>query len=186
MSAALYDLPLQSLEGGATSLRHFEGQVLLIVNVASRCGLTPQYAALESLHQQYRERGLSVLGFPCNDFGAQEPGTDAEIRDFCDSRYGVTFPLFAKVSVNTGQRHPLYQHLIAAQPQARPSGSPRLQQTLEQHGLLPQHPTDLMWNFEKFLVGRDGSVIERFAPDVVPDAPDLVSAIESALRQPPV
>ena len=181
MTTSLYDIALTRLDGAPTTLAEHRGQVLLIVNVASKCGLTPQYTGLESLYQQQRERGLQVLGFPCNDFAAQEPGTEAEIQSFCEANYSVSFPLFAKLRINSQPRHPLYAALIAEQPQARPSGSDKLRSTLAQHKLLPAHDSDVMWNFEKFLVGRDGQVLARFAPDVTPEDPALVAAVESAL-----
>lgn len=181
MSQSLYDIPLQRLNGDATSLADFAGQVLLLVNVASKCGLTPQYAGLEKLHADLAERGLRVLGFPCNDFGAQEPGNADEIQDFCQSNYGVRFPMFSKLNINSTPRHPLYAELIAAQPKATPSGSDKLQATLAQHGLSPKNASDVMWNFEKFLIARDGQVLARFAPDVVPEDTALLAAIHSAL-----
>jgi glutathione peroxidase len=181
VTTSLYDIALNRLSGEPTTLGTYRGQVLLIVNVASKCGLTPQYSSLEALYERQRERGLQVLGFPCNDFAAQEPGSEAEIQAFCDSTYNVKFPLFAKLQINSEPRHPLYAALIAAQPQAQPSGSDKLRSTLAQHKLLPAHDSDVMWNFEKFLVGRDGRVLARFAPDVTPEDPALVAAIESAL-----
>lgn len=181
MTQSLYEIPLQRLNGDAVSLADYAGQVLLLVNVASKCGLTPQYAGLEKLHADFAERGLCVLGFPCNDFGAQEPGSATEIQDFCQSNYGVRFPMFSKLNINSTPRHPLYAALIAAKPESTPSGSDKLQATLAQHGLSPKHATDVMWNFEKFLVGRDGQVLARFAPDVVPDDAALLAAIQSAI-----
>lgn len=181
MSANLYDIPLRRLEGQSASLNDYRGKVMLIVNVASQCGLTPQYAGLEKLFEQYEERGLVVLGFPCNDFGAQEPGSEAEIAEFCQRNYGVRFPMFEKVEVNREERHPLYRELIAAQPQARQAEGSQFANKLAQHGLSPKNPSDVMWNFEKFLVDREGKVIARFAPDVKPDDPALVGAIEAAL-----
>ena len=181
MNQTLYDIPLNNLAGQATSLRDFTGQVLLIVNVASECGLTPQYAGLEKLFETYRSRGLQVLGFPCNDFAGQEPGSASEIRDFCDTNFHVSFPLFAKVRINSEPRHPLYATLIAAQPQAMASGDPLLRDTLSKHQLLPKGDTDVMWNFEKFLIDRHGIVVARFAPDLAPDDARLISAIEDAL-----
>ena len=181
MSANLFDIPLRRLEGQQTTLGDYRGRVLLIVNVASQCGLTQQYAGLEKLFEKYEERGLVVLGFPCNDFGAQEPGDEAEIADFCQRNYGVRFPMFQKLEVNREARHPLYRELVAAQPQARQLDGSSFADKLAQHGLSPKHPSDVMWNFEKFLVGRDGQVIARFAPDVKPDDPALVAAIEAAL-----
>lgn len=181
MSTPLYDIPLERLDGTATTLADYRGQVLLIVNLASKCGLTPQYAGLQALFERFQPRGLQVLGFPCNDFGAQEPGSSEEIGTFCTTHYDVRFPMFAKLRINSTPRHPLYAELIAAQPVARESGSDQLRQTLAKHGLLPQHEGDVTWNFEKFLVGRDGRVLDRFAPDTAPDDPALVSAIEAAL-----
>lgn len=180
-TATLYDIPLNRLDGTPTSLAAYRGQVLLVVNVASKCGLTPQYAALEALYRSHAARGLQVLGFPCNDFAAQEPGSEAEIQSFCETQYDVHFPLYQKVRINSEPRHPLYAALIAAQPKAQPSGSAQLTDTLRQHGLLPGHETDVMWNFEKFLIGRDGRVLGRYAPDVTPDAPALLAAIDAAL-----
>lgn len=177
----LFDIPLRRLEGQPTTLDAYRGKVMLIVNVASQCGLTPQYAGLEKLFEQYEARGLVVLGFPCNDFGAQEPGTETEIAEFCQRNYGVRFPMFEKLEVNREGRHPLYRELIAAQPQARRLEGSNFADKLAQHGLAPKQPDDIMWNFEKFLVGRNGQVIARFAPDVKPDDPALVAAIEAAL-----
>jgi len=181
MSHSLYEIEVRRLDGERVTLNEYRGQVLLIVNVASKCGLTPQYTGLERLYESYRDRGFAVLGFPCNDFAAQEPGTEAEIGEFCETRYGVRFPIFAKVNVNSAPRHPLYFLLIAARPEAVPSGNSELAQALSKHGLLPQNPDDVLWNFEKFLVGRGGEVVERFAPDMAPEHPALVGAVEVAL-----
>jgi glutathione peroxidase len=181
LSQSLYTIPLRRLDGTAVTLTEYRGRVLLIVNVASKCGLTPQYAGLQRLHTDYAGRGLSVLGFPCNDFAAQEPGTEAQIGAFCDTHYGVTFPLFSKVNINSPPRHALYDQLIAARPQARPCAAGALSEALAKHGLLPKQPGDVLWNFEKFLVGRDGEVRARFAPDIAPEDAALRSEIESAL-----
>lgn len=181
MTTSVFDIPLQSLDGTNVTLAAYKGQVMLIVNVASNCGLTPQYTGLQSLHDRFLSQGLQVLGFPCNDFAGQEPGSEDEIRDFCDTNYHVSFPLFAKLRINSAPRHPLYATLIAAQPQATPAGESKLHETLGKHGLLPKGETDVMWNFEKFLIGRDGAVVARFAPDVAPDDAGLISAIERAL-----
>jgi glutathione peroxidase len=181
MNLSLYNIPLRLLDGTAVTLTDYQGRVLLIVNVASKCGLTPQYSGLQRLHTEYAGRGLTVLGFPCNDFAAQEPGTEAEIGRFCDTQYGVTFPLFSKVNINSPPRHALYDRLIAAQPQARPSGTGALTEALAKHGLLPKRQGDVLWNFEKFLVGRDGEVRARFAPDIPAEDAGLLSEIESAL-----
>jgi glutathione peroxidase len=149
--ASLHDIDVTMPGGEIVSMSRFAGQVLLIVNVASRCGFTPQYAGLEALYRKYRDRGFVVLGFPCNQFGKQEPGSDAEIQEFCSSTYGVTFPLFAKVDVNGGGAHPLFVFLKA-----------------RQRGLLGA--SAIKWNFTKFLVDRAGTVTARFAPSTAPDA----------------
>lgn len=181
MLPTLYDISLTRIDGSSARLADYRGKVLLVVNVASKCGLTPQYAALEALHREFGARGLSVMGFPCNDFAAQEPGSEAEIQTFCESSYSVSFPLFAKLNINSAPRHPLYAALIAARPEATASGDGRLATVLAKEGLMPSDPSDVMWNFEKFLIGRDGAVIGRFAPDLEPKHPLLVAAIESAL-----
>ena len=181
MNDSLYDIPLTGLDGRALTLGEFKGQVLLVVNVASKCGLTPQYAGLESLFKAYRERGLQVLGFPCNDFAAQEPGSADDILDFCTTNYGVDFPMFEKLIINSEPRHPLYAFLIAALPEAVfPAGSD-FREKLAGYGCSPKQPGDVLWNFEKFLVGRDGRVLQRFSPDTTPDDPTLLAAIEAAL-----
>jgi len=159
---SVYDIPLDSLEGEPDVLAGAKGNVALIVNVASRCGLTPQYAGLQALHDRYRERGFTVIGVPCNQFLEQEPGTPEEIRAFCSTNYGVTFRLSEKIEVNGDGRHALYAELTT---------------TADAEG----HDGDVRWNFEKFLVGRDGAVIGRFSPLVEPDADDLVAAIETAV-----
>ncbi|MBA4257205.1 MAG: glutathione peroxidase [Polaromonas sp.] len=181
MNTSIFDIFLQGLDGSETSLAAYQGQVMLVVNVASKCGLTPQYIGLQALHDRFASRGLQVMGFPCNDFAGQEPGSEDEIRDFCDANYHVSFPLFAKVRINSEPRHPLYANLIAAQPHAVASTNSLLRDTLTKHQLLPKKDTDVMWNFEKFLVGRDGSVVARFAPDVAPNDAQLILAIERAL-----
>lgn len=182
MNPPLYDIPLKRLDGSPTTLAEFKGQVLLIVNLASKCGFTPQYAGLESLFENYRERGLQVLGFPCNDFAAQEPGSAEDIQSFCTATYGVRFPLFEKTQINSDPRHPLYAALIAAQPASIAPADSDLRAKLAEYKLLPQNDSDVLWNFEKFLVDRNGQVIQRFAPDVTPDASMLIAAIEAALN----
>ncbi len=159
---SLYDVPLHTLDGQEATLGEYRGRALLLVNVASRCGLTPQYTALERLQETYAGRGFSVLGFPCNQFGGQEPGTAEEIQEFCSTTYGVSFPLFEKLEVNGPDRHPLYQELTR-QPDADGQAG------------------DVAWNFEKFLVSPAGEVVARFRPQTVPDAPELVSALEAQL-----
>jgi glutathione peroxidase len=156
----VHDFKANALDGTERALAEWRGKVLLIVNVASRCGLTPQYTGLEALRRKYAARGFEVLGFPCNQFGAQEPGSAEEIRDFCSTRYDVTFPMFAKVDVNGGDAHPLWQHLKEQKP-----------------GLLGIEA--IKWNFSKFLVDRDGRVIERYAPTAEPST--IERDIEAAL-----
>ncbi len=157
---SIYDITLKDIDGKDTSLKPYQGKVLLIVNVASKCGFTPQYTALEALYQKYKDQGLVVLGFPCNQFGHQEPGTDAEIKQFCSSKYNVTFPMFDKIEVNGANRHPLYVRLAGQE-------SP--------------FPGNIGWNFTKFLVGRDGKILKRFNSPVKPDSAEVTQVIESAL-----
>jgi glutathione peroxidase len=158
----LHDFSATSIDGEKRSLSEFSGKVCLVVNVASKCGLTPQYKQLQELYDQYHERGLEVLGFPCNQFGAQEPGSDAEVQEFCTSRYGVSFPMFSKIEVNGASRDPIYSYLTS-------------QKTA------PDGAGDIRWNFAKFLVGKDGKVTARFSPMVTPLDPILVAAIEESL-----
>lgn len=178
--SSLTDLPLSRLDGAADTLGAHAGKVLLIVNVASKCGLTPQYEGLEALYRERKESGFEVLGFPANNFNGQEPGTEAEIAAFCTSTYDVSFPMFAKVSARGADIHPLYEELVRARPDAVGDGPMR--EKLQGYGIATSPPGDILWNFEKFLVGRDGAVIERFAPDVTADDPRLVEAIDAALR----
>jgi glutathione peroxidase len=181
--SAIYDIPVAKNDGSPSRLSEFTGKVLLIVNVASKCGFTPQYESLERLYRDQRQRGLVVLGFPTNDFGAQEPGTDEEIAQFCSTSYGVDFPLFSKISVQGETRHPLYRSLIAAQPRAteKPDGS--FAKQMAGYGISRNDPSDVFWNFEKFLVARDGTVVGRFTSDIGPDDPLLADAIEHELNR---
>ncbi|MGA2243940.1 MAG: glutathione peroxidase [Verrucomicrobiota bacterium] len=156
----LYDIPLKDIDGKDATLKPYAGKVLLIVNVASHCGFTPQYAGLEALYQKYNAQGLVICGFPCNQFGGQEPGTDAEIKQFCTGKYDVTFPMFDKLEVNGANRHPLYVALAGGD-------SPV--------------PGDIRWNFTKFLIGRDGKIVARFDSKVKPDSDEVTKAIETAL-----
>jgi len=163
MTAALFgasnvlDFTLNSIDGKPAPLSQYQGKVILIVNVASRCGFTPQYTGLEKVYEKYKDKGFVILGFPANNFGAQEPGTNEEIKTFCSSKYSVTFPMYAKISVKGADIHPLYQFLTG-------TGG------------------DIKWNFTKFLVGKDGKVIERFEPAVTPESAEVTSAIEKALQ----
>lgn len=182
MATSIQDIALETIDGRKTSLREFSGKVLLCVNVASKCGLTPQYAGLEKLHTTYRDQGFAVLGFPANDFAGQEPGTNAEIASFCSSNYGVDFPMFAKIAVTGGSQHPLYAALVAARPQAQ--GDPEgFRARLRGYGIEPNPEPGILWNFEKFLVDRKGSVVARFAPDLPPDDPAVTKAIEVELAR---
>ena len=183
MTAPLYEIPVNRIDGAKSSLGDFKGSVLMIVNVASACGLTPQYAGLEAVYEKYRDKGFAVLGFPANEFGAQEPGTDAEILDFCSTKFNVHFPMFSKIVVKGEGQHPLYDYLIKSKPMAEGDKDSGLRKTLAQYGMGPTNDTDILWNFEKFLVGRDGSVVARFAPDITPDDPRIVAAIESELAK---
>ncbi len=180
METALQDIPVRTINGEEASLRDHEGEVRLVVNVASKCGLTPQYEGLEALYRRYHDQGFAVLGFPANDFGAQEPGTEAEIAQFCDLNYGVSFPMFAKIQVTGPDKHPLYAALTEAEPHAVDTGG-GFRARLKGYGMTPNPEPELLWNFEKFLIGRDGTVVARFAPDTAPDDPALAAAIEQAL-----
>lgn len=177
---ALQEIPVDTISGEAATLGDYAGDVLLVVNVASKCGLTPQYEALEALYSDYRDRGLVVLGFPANNFGGQEPGSDTEIADFCATSYSVDFPLFSKISVVGADQHPLYAELTAQAPPAT-GDKEAFRDRLRGHGMTPTDDPDVLWNFEKFLVSRDGQVVGRFAPTVTPDDPELVAAITSEL-----
>ena len=159
---AVHDFPVNTLTGQPGSLGDLAGRTLLVVNVASQCGLTPQYTGLERLHEQYAARGFAVVGFPCNQFGGQEPGTADEIAEFCSATYGVTFPMFEKIEVNGPGRHPIYAELSQMPDASGEAG-------------------DIQWNFEKFLVGPDGTVLARFRPLVTPEDPGLVAAVEASL-----
>ena len=160
--AGLYDIPLKDIDGKDTSLKSYQGKVLLVVNVASQCGLTPQYQALQALQDKYTAQGFTVLAFPSNDFGAQEPGSNGEIKQFCTTKYKVSFPLFDKLHVKGEQQHPLYQQLT---------------------GKTGAFPGDVKWNFGKFLIGRDGNPLSRFEPSTTPDDAALVKALEDALAK---
>jgi glutathione peroxidase len=163
-AASLYDIPVKDIEGHPATLAPYRGQVILVVNVASECGYTPQYRGLEALYRKYHGEGLVVLGFPCNQFGGQEPGTNAEIKRFCTNTFQVSFPLFAKIEVNGTDRHPLYAALA---------------------GKASPFPGDITWNFNKFLIGRDGRILQRFDSDAEPDSPPVIRAITAALAAKP-
>jgi glutathione peroxidase len=162
-AASIYDYQLNSIDYDRVPLSGFKGKVLMIVNVASRCGYTPQYAGLETLYRQHKDQGFVILGIPSNDFGQQEPGTDPEIKQFCQRKYDVTFPMMSKVSVAGNNPIPLYQYLTDKSKNPKTGG-------------------DIQWNFTKFLIGRDGTILARFEPHVAPDDPALVAAVENALK----
>ncbi len=181
MPTPIQQVPLRTIDGAEASLGDYAGKVLLVVNVASRCGLTPQYEGLENLYRHYRDRGLEVLGFPANDFGAQEPGSNAEIQDFCRTNFSVDFPMFEKIAVTGDSQHPLYRELVSAKPPTNVSGDFR--ERLEGHGMIPNPAPGILWNFEKFLVDRKGEVAARFSPDIALDDPRIVAAIETELAK---
>lgn len=183
MTPAIDNIPFLDMDGAETTLADYRGKVLLLVNVASKCGLTPQYEALERLFEEKRDRGLVVIGFPANDFGGQEPGTNAQIAEFCSTGFHVTFPLAQKISVRGPDQHRLYAALTAARPEALDPRQGAMAAKLEGYGFNPGKPHDILWNFEKFLVGRDGRVAARFNPDVAPDDPLVVEAIERELAK---
>ena len=158
----LYDIPIHRLDGSESSLGEFKGKAALIVNVASKCGLTPQYEGLEKIHERYADRGFTVLGFPCNQFLGQEPGSPDDIATFCSTTYGVTFPLFEKIEVNGDDKHPIYEEL---------------EKVADAGG----HTGDIRWNFEKFVLSPDGDIVARFNPTVEPEAPELIETIEKVL-----
>jgi glutathione peroxidase len=160
---SIYDIQIHRLDGEPSSLADFKGKAALLVNVASKCGLTPQYEGLEAMYEELEPRGFTILGFPCNQFMGQEPGTSEEIAEFCSVSYGVTFPLFEKIDVNGDEQHPLYAELT------------KVADT--ENG----HTGDIRWNFEKFVLSPDGEIVARFNPTVAPDAPQLVEAIEKVL-----
>ncbi|QKJ87012.1 Thioredoxin/glutathione peroxidase BtuE [Paramixta manurensis] len=180
---SIYDTELVTLDGESTTLGQWKGEVLLVVNVASKCGLTPQYEQLENLQKAWHDKGFNVLGFPCNAFLEQEPGTNEEIKTFCSTTYGVTFPMFSKIEVNGEHRHPLYAQLVAAQPTAvTPEGSGFLER-MTSKGRAPKQTGDILWNFEKFLIDRQGNVVQRFSPDMTPDDPQVLESIKQALAK---
>jgi glutathione peroxidase len=179
MAETIYDIPLKNIKGEPTSLAAYKDKVLLVVNVASKCGLTPQYEGLQKLYAEKHGAGLEVLGFPANDFKGQEPGTEAEIAAFCSTSYNVEFPLFGKISVVGEAKHPLYKALTAAQPKAE--GGDTMRKNLAGYGISPNPEPEILWNFEKFIIGRKGAVVARFTPDVGADDPRLVAALDAAL-----
>jgi len=183
MTASIYDIPVRKISGDESTLAEFKGKVLLVVNVASKCGLTPQYEGLENLYEQYKGQGFAIAGFPANNFKSQEPGTDEEIQTFCTANFGVKFPMFSKINVVGPDKHPLYATLIAAQPKAISLSEVPFAKKLNGYGIETNEEPEILWNFEKFLVSRSGEVVKRFSPDTAPDAPELVAEIESEIAK---
>ena len=179
--ASVYNIPVKTILGEETSLNQYEGKVLLIVNVASKCGLTPQYEGLEQLYKDKKNQGFEILGFPANNFLEQEPGSNQEIQEFCSLNFQVDFPLFSKISVAGNDIHPLYQTLIHAIPQRIGEGP--WWDDLVNYGLTPNNPPEVLWNFEKFLVNKKGEIVARFAPDIKADDARILEAIDHELNQ---
>ena len=182
MSDTVYDFTCQTGGGQSKSLEDYRGKVLLVVNTASKCGFTPQFEGLENLYEKYREQGLEILGFPCNQFGRQDPGSNDEIQAFCTTNFGVQFPMFSKITVAGSDKHPLYAHLTNAMHDAE--GREKMEASIRSHNAEPPPRPEVIWNFEKFLVARDGNVVGRYAPDVAPGDPQLIEAIERELAKP--
>ncbi|WP_260925518.1 glutathione peroxidase [Novosphingobium sp. 9] len=178
----LSTIPLTRIDGAADTLARHASKVLLIVNVASKCGLTPQYEGLEVLYKAHKDEGFEILGFPANDFGAQEPGSNEEIVEFCQLNFGVSFPLFAKADVTGADKQPLYAALTEAYP-TKTGPVEEFREKLRGYGMTPTEDPEVLWNFEKFLIGRDGSVVARFAPGVAPDDAGLIAAVEAELAK---
>ena len=181
MSNSVYDIPVKTIQGNETTLNQYQGKVLLIVNTASKCGLTPQYEGLEKLYQDKKEQGLEILGFPANNFLAQEPGSDEEIQEFCSLNYQVAFPLFSKISVAGEDKHPLYQTLTQAIPERIGEGP--WWKDLVDYGLTSNPKPEVLWNFEKFLINKKGEVVARFAPDITADDARIVDAVNAELAK---
>jgi len=175
------EIKFNRMDGASSTLEDYAGDVLLVVNVASQCGLTPQYAGLQELYAELHDQGFSVLGFPANNFGGQEPGTDDEIATFCETNYHVTFPVFSKISVVGDDQHPLYEALTNTVPTA--AGKDAMRDRFRGFGMTPTEDPDVLWNFEKFVIGRDGRVAARFAPAVTPDDPELRAVIDEELAK---
>ncbi|MBC7531376.1 MAG: redoxin domain-containing protein [Oligoflexus sp.] len=181
MAADIYDFPLKRIDGKAASLGDFKGQVLLLVNVASKCGLTPQYEGLEKLYETYKAKGLTVVGFPANEFMGQEPGSNAEIEEFCRGTFGIQFPMFEKVVVKGEGQHPLYKYLTDTVPESVKKTDGNLESRLASKGLGRQQKQDVLWNFEKFLVDRQGFVVGRFDPDITAEDEVLLKSVQEQL-----
>jgi glutathione peroxidase len=181
MVEKIYEIPVKTIDGSETTLNPYKGKTFLIVNVASKCGLTPQYEGLQKLYDKYHDKGFEILGFPANNFMGQEPGTEDEIKSFCDLNYNVTFPLFSKISVKGDNQHPLYKYLTETKPDTDVNDG-GLEEKLKGFNQFRSTPSEVLWNFEKFLVNKNGEIVARFAPDVTPDDAKLVEKIEAELN----
>jgi glutathione peroxidase len=179
----IFQFKINKIDGKETSLEEFKGKVMLLVNVASKCGLTPQYEGLEKLYKQFKNQGLEVLGFPANEFLGQEPGTNSEIQEFCTMNYGVGFQMFEKIVVKGEGQHPLYTYLTETKPEATTKEGGNLLARLKEKGLLTGKPHDIKWNFEKFLINRHGEIVGRFSPDMDPLDSVIVKSVEIELAQ---
>lgn len=177
---SIYDIPVKTIDGEDTNLGEYKGKTLLVVNVASKCGLTPQYEGLQKLYSEYKDKGVEVLGFPANNYLGQEPGTEDEIKDFCSTNYSVTFPMFAKLSTKGDDQHPLYKYLTETKPETDVNDG-GLEEKLKGFGSVRSAPSEVLWNFEKFLVSKDGEIVARFAPDVRPDDERLIEKLEAEI-----
>ncbi|MCU0240051.1 MAG: glutathione peroxidase [Pyrinomonadaceae bacterium] len=177
---SIYDIPVKTIDGKDTNLGEYKGKTLLVVNVASKCGLTPQYEGLQKLYSEYKDKGLEVLGFPANNYLGQEPGTDEEIKDFCSTNYSVTFPMFAKLSTKGDDQHELYKYLTDTKPETDVNDG-GLEEKLKGFGSVRSTPSEVLWNFEKFLVSKDGEITARFAPDVKPDDERLLAKLNAEI-----
>lgn len=182
MDSKISQIEFSMADGKKTTLSSFNARAIMVVNVASKCGLTPQYEGLEKIYEKYKEQGFLVVGFPANEFLGQEPGTNEEIQQFCTMNYGVKFPVAAKIVVKGEGQHPLYELLTEEKPVALKQAGGTLESKLREHGLLNGKASDIMWNFEKFLIDKKGEVIARFAPDITPEDPAILHAIEGALK----
>ncbi len=182
MAQEIYEIPVKTIDGEETNLESYKGEVLLLVNVASKCGLTPQYEGLQELYDEYHAKGLEVLGFPANNFMGQEPGTNDEIKDFCDTNYSVKFPLFSKISVKGDDQHQLYHYLTETKPETDVNDG-EFEEKLKGYGSTRSKSNEVLWNFEKFLIGKNGEIAARFAPDVTVDDARLIEKLEAELAK---
>ena len=182
MTNEIYEIPVKTIDGQETNLGEYKDKVLLVVNVASKCGLTPQYEGLQKLYGEYQAKGFEVLGFPANNFMGQEPGTEDEIKEFCDTNFNVKFPLFSKISVKGGDQHQLYHYLTETKPDTDVNDG-GFEEKLAGYGSKRSKPGEVLWNFEKFLIGKNGEIAARFAPDVTADDERLVAKIEEELNK---